>query len=129
MRFFRSVTPSSKVRLANSMSRPASTSSEGSPVEQRLRSSVECPTHGRRPAKPRVVGSNPPGRASSFDDLRDNAVTTLVAALHAVERGDPYALRMAVEAMGAALDVLTDARDVSSDPDTPDAEAAREVSQ
>jgi len=36
---------------------------------------------------------------------------------------------MAVEAMGAALDVLTDARDVSSDPDTPDAEAAREVSQ
>ena len=42
-------------------------------------------------------------------------MTTLVEALGAIERGDPFALRKAVEAMGIALDVLTEG-DVATSP-------------
>lgn len=35
-------------------------------------------------------------------------MTTLVEALRAVERGDPFATRKAVDAMGMALEVLSE---------------------
>jgi hypothetical protein len=38
-------------------------------------------------------------------------VTTIRCALEAVAKGEPTALRMAVEAMGVTLDLLDDTRD------------------
>jgi len=49
-------------------------------------------------------------------------VTSLVRALEAVERADPFALRTAVEAMGKALAVLS-ADSESDGTSAPDLEA------
>ena len=42
------------------------------------------------PSKPDIVSSNLTGRASTYVDRRDNAVTTLLDALGVIERGDPF---------------------------------------
>jgi hypothetical protein len=66
-------------------------------------------------SKPRVAGSSPAGRASTCKDRPDNAVTTIVGALQAIERGDAHALRIAVDALGVALDTFAVAPEAEKD--------------
>ena len=62
-------------------------------------------------SKPPVAGSSPAGRARVFEDRRDELLTTIRGVLGAVSRGEPTALRMAVEALGTTLELLDDAED------------------
>ena len=78
--------------------------------------------HPGATSKPQVGGSNPSGRTGSYAIRRDNLVTSVRRALEAVTKGEPTALRMAVEALGETLDLLAD-QDADAAEDPPSREA------